>query len=109
MTREEAIHKMKFSQKAYQNMIDEEVSKGIISGLGIKGEWESEEPLTEEYIDMRDACDMSARSLEAWDAVLADIREIENRPNYMSHSSHYWHGFYEVKAVIKKHMQEVEE
>lgn len=57
----------------------------------------------------RKAADTAIRSLEAWDAVKADIREIENRPNYMSHSSHYWQGFHEVEDVIKKHLQEVEE
>ena len=56
-----------------------------------------------------EAFDVVIRSLEAWDAVLADIREIENRPNYMSHSSHYWQGFHEVEDIIKEHLQEVEE
>lgn len=86
MTKEEA--------KLHMTIRKQELERSVAAGL-----------LTEDI----EAFNTAIRSLEAWDAVLADIREIENRPNYMSHSSHYWQGFHEVEDVIKKHMQEVEE
>jgi hypothetical protein len=101
MTREKAIHKMKFSKDAYQKLIDEEVDKGILVGTGIKGEWEADAPLTEEYVAMRDACDMAARSLEAWDKVkeeLADNATFDNVDDLVL-----------CMRIINKHLKEVEE
>ena len=110
MTREKAIHKMKFSKDAYQKLIDEEVDKGILIGTGIKGEWEADAPLTEEYVAMRDSCDMAARSLEAWEKVRQEI--IKQSAKVPTVQNEYLKGlktaYAHTLAIIDEHLQEVE-
>ena len=69
MTIDEAIHKMEYSKRAYQMLIDEGVQKGELVGKGIKGEWESDTPIIDAYKDMLDACDMSINALERIDKI----------------------------------------
>lgn len=64
MTREEAIHKMEYSKRAYQMLIDEKVQEGILVGQGINAEWSADTPIIDAYKDMLEACDMAIKALE---------------------------------------------
>ena len=52
---------------------------------------------------------IAIKSLEAWDKVLNDIKEIDNMPNWQKHNSGYWNGFSDVVDIIGKRLREVEE
>lgn len=65
MTENEAIHKLEYSKKAYQTLIDEKVDSGKLVGDGVRGEWKAETPLNEVYKSMIDALDMAIKALEA--------------------------------------------
>lgn len=64
MTREEAIHKLEYSKKAYQTLIDEKVDSGKLVGDGVRGEWKAETSLDEAYKSMIEALDMAIKALE---------------------------------------------
>ena len=64
MTREEAIHKMEYSKRAYQMLIDEKVQEGVLVGQGINAEWSADTPIIDAYKDMLEACDMAIKALE---------------------------------------------
>ena len=64
MTREEAIHKMEYSKRAYQMLIDEKVQEGVLVGKGINAEWSADTPIIDAYKDMLEACDMAIKALE---------------------------------------------
>ena len=64
MTREEAIHKMEYSKRAYQMLIDEKVQEGVLVGQGINGEWSADTPIIDAYKDMLEACEMAIKALE---------------------------------------------
>ena len=65
MTVEEAIHKLEYSKKAYQTLIDEKVDSGKLVGDGVRGEWKAETSLNEVYKSMIEALDMAINALEA--------------------------------------------
>ena len=64
MNREEAIHKMEYSKRAYQMLIDEKVQEGVLVGQGINAEWSADTPITDAYKDMLEACDMAIVALK---------------------------------------------
>ena len=64
MTREEAIHKLEYSKKAYQTLIDEKVDSGKLVGDGVRGEWKAETSLNEVYKSMIEALDMAIEALK---------------------------------------------
>lgn len=64
MTNEEAIHKLEYSKRAYQTLIDEKVDSGKLVGDGVRGEWKAETSLDEAYKSMIEALDMAIKALE---------------------------------------------
>lgn len=64
MTQERAIHKIEFSIKAYQNLIDQNVSEGEVLGNGVQGKWQSDKAPIQEYQEMIDALTMAKEALE---------------------------------------------
>ncbi|MBQ1572195.1 MAG: DUF551 domain-containing protein [Clostridiales bacterium] len=64
MTKERAIHKIEFSIKAYQNLIDQNVSEGEVLGDGVQGKWQSDKAPIQEYQEMIDALTMAKEALE---------------------------------------------
>lgn len=64
MTQERAIHKIDFSIKAYQNLIDQNVSEGEVLGDGVQGKWQSDKAPIQEYQEMIDALTMAKEALE---------------------------------------------
>ena len=65
MTNEEAIHKLEFSKKAYQMLIDEKVDSGKLVGKDVKGEWKADTPLDEAYKSMIEALEMGIKAIKA--------------------------------------------
>lgn len=59
MTIEGCIHKLDFSIKGYQKLIDEHVSDGKVVGTGVRGEWSANTPLNETYQSHIDAYKMA--------------------------------------------------
>lgn len=67
MTRERAIHKIEFSIKAYQNLINQNVSEGKVLGDGVQGKWQADKAPIQEYQEMIDALVMAKEALkEEW-------------------------------------------
>lgn len=64
MTRERAIHKIDFSIKAYQNLIDQNVRAGEVLGDGVKGQWKADKAPIQEYQEMIDALTMAKDALQ---------------------------------------------
>lgn len=59
MSIEDCIHKLDFSIKGYQKLIDEHVSDGQVVGTGVRGEWSANTPLNEAYQSHIDAYKMA--------------------------------------------------
>lgn len=64
MTNKEAIHKLEYSKKAYQMLIDEKVDSGKFVGKDVEGEWKADTPLDEAYKSMIEALDLAIKALE---------------------------------------------
>lgn len=86
MTREKAIHKMEYSKRAYQMLIDEKVQEGVLVGQGINAEWSADTPIIDAYKDMLEACDMAIKALEQEpcdDAISRDMA-LEKMADYVA-------------------------
>lgn len=64
MTRKEAISHIKYSIKAYQNLIENDARSGEAIGKDIKGEWKSEKTLADTYMKMIESLKMAIKALE---------------------------------------------
>lgn len=79
MTRERAIHKIDFSIKAYQNLIDQNVCSGEVLGDGVKGSWESDIAPIREYQEMIDALKMAKDALQEKPQCIATLTLSEEK------------------------------
>lgn len=64
MTKERAIHKIEFSIKSYQNLIDHNVREGEALGDGVQGKWQSDKAPIQSYQEMIDALTMAKEALQ---------------------------------------------
>lgn len=79
MTKERAIHKIEFSIKAYQNLIDQDVCSGEVLGDGVKGSWKSDKAPIQEYQDMIDALKMAKDALQEKPQCIATVTLSEEK------------------------------
>lgn len=87
MTRERAIHKIDFSIKAYQNLIDQNVCSGEMLGDGVKGSWESDKAPIQSYQDMIDALKMAKDALQEKPHCIATITLNEEKMREICHEA----------------------
>lgn len=87
MTRERAIHKIDFSIKAYQNLIDQNVCSGAVYGDGVKGSWESDKAPIQEYQDMIDALKMAKDALQEKPHCIATVKLNEEKMREYCHEA----------------------
>lgn len=87
MTRERAIHKIDFSIKAYQNLIDQNVNSGEVLGDGVKGSWESDKAPIQEYQDMIDALKMAKDALQEKPHCIAALTLSEEKTREICHEA----------------------
>ena len=92
MTVEEAIHKLEYSKKAYQTLIDEKVDSGKLVGDGVRGEWKAETSLNEVYKSMIEALDMAIKALEQtrWISVSERLPETDNENSINNYNVLLW-------------------
>lgn len=76
MTRERAIHKIEFSIKAYQNLINQNVSEGKVLGDGVQGKWQADKAPIQEYQEMIDALVMAKEALKEEARVIDTLDDI---------------------------------
>lgn len=87
MTRERAIQKIDFSIKAYQNLIDQNVSSGEVLGDGVKGSWESDKAPIQSYQDMIDALKMAKDALQEKPHCIASFTFNEEKIRELCHKA----------------------
>jgi predicted amidophosphoribosyltransferase len=87
MTREKAIHKIDFSIKAYQNLIDQNVCSGKVLGDGVKGSWKSDKAPLQEYQEMIDALKMAKDALQEKPHCIAAITLSEEKMREYCHEA----------------------
>lgn len=77
MTNAEAIKKLDYMRKAYQELRDTEVKSGTFSGNNgeISGEWETEENLSAVYQVSIDALEMAIYALE----MMEELRKVTQK------------------------------
>ena len=63
MTKEEALHKLRFMRDAYQKLIDENVDEGRFVGTDVTGTWKADMPLNEVYKEHVDALNLAITAL----------------------------------------------
>ena len=102
MTLDEAIEKLEFMKRAYQELRDASIMNGIVSGNAgeIKGKWHSDGHVLEAYQKCIDVLEMSIRSLEAWQKVREDIKK-QQIADFIAVQS--------VLDIINRNMNEVDE
>lgn len=76
MSIEGCIHKLDFSIKAYQKLIDEHVSDGQVVGTGVRGEWSSNTPLNEAYQSHIDAYKMAIDTMRKYQKIEQILKDI---------------------------------
>ena len=64
MTKEEALHKLRFMRDAYQKLIDENVDEGRFVGTDVTGTWKADTPLNEVYKEHVDALNLAIISID---------------------------------------------
>lgn len=87
MTKERAIHKIEFSIKAYQNLIDQNVCSGKVLGDGVKGSWKSDKAPLQEYQEMIDALKMAKDALQEKPHCIAAITLSEEKMREYCHEA----------------------
>lgn len=87
MTKERAIHKIEFSIKAYQNLIDQNVNEGTVLGDGVQGEWQSDKAPIEEYQAMIDALTMAKEALQEKPHCIAAVTLNEEKMRELCHKA----------------------
>lgn len=87
MTRERAIHKIDFSIKAYQNLIDQNVNSGEVLGDGVKGSWESDKAPIQSYQEMIDALKMAKDALQEKPHCIATVTLNEEKMRELCHEA----------------------
>lgn len=114
MTREEAISHIKYSIKAYQNLIENDGRSGEVIGKDIKGEWKSEKTLADAYMKMIESLKMAIMALEQ--EPILDKISAEMREEMLSHSGTgeeviqaYADGLKKGLEIIDKYKAESEE
>lgn len=98
MSIEGCIHKLDFSIKAYQKMIDEHVSDGQVVGTGVRGEWSSNTPLNEAYQSHIDAYKMAIDTMRKYQKI-AEI--VTNNELEWGNTSVRANALLEVKKVVE--------
>lgn len=87
MTKERAIHKIEFSIKAYQNLIDQNVSEGEVLGDGVQGKWQSDIAPIQEYQEMIDALTMAKEYLQEKPHCIATVTLNEEKMRELCHKA----------------------
>ena len=116
----EVTKKLDFLIRAYQNLIDNQVSEGEIIGPGVKGTWKADKPLTEFCQNIIEALmlaklnikqhqmlklNYNARLKADMAAMLTEIQlEIEELKNEPACCQHYKRGIDYSSKVIQEHI-----
>lgn len=87
MTKERAIHKIEFSIKAYQNLIDNNVSEGEALGDGVQGKWQSDKAPIQSYQEMIDALTMAKEALQEKPHCIATVTLNEEKMREICHEA----------------------
>ena len=72
MTYEEVVKKLDFLIRAYQNLIDNQVSEGEIVGPGVKGTWRADAPIIESYQNMIEALTLAKLVIKQYQMLKLD-------------------------------------
>lgn len=87
MTKERAIHKIEFSIKAYQNLIDQNVNEGTVLGDGVQGKWQSDKTPIKSYQEMIDALAMAKEALQEKPHCIATVTLSEEKMRELCHKA----------------------
>lgn len=87
MTKERAIQKIEFSIKAYQNLIDQNVSEGEVLGNGVQGKWQSDKAPIKSYQEMIDALTMAKEALQEKPHCIASVTLNEEKMREICHKA----------------------
>lgn len=87
MTKERAIHKIEFSIKAYQNLINQNVSEGEVLIDGVQGKWQSDKAPIKSYQEMIDALTMAKEALQEKPHCIATVTLNEEKMREICHEA----------------------
>lgn len=87
MTKERAIHKIEFSIKAYQNLINQNVSEGEAIVDGVQGKWQSDKAPIKSYQEMIDALTMAKEALQEKPHCIAAVTLNEEKMRELCHKA----------------------
>lgn len=87
MTKERAIHKIEFSIKAYQNLIDNNVSEGEVLVDGVQGKWQSDKAPIKSYQEMIDALTMAKEALQEKPHCITSVTLNEEKMREICHKA----------------------
>lgn len=76
MNLDDVIHKLDFSIKAYQNLLDTNVQEGIIIGPCDIGTWHADTPINKAYSDMIEALQISKKIVKQYLLSQTDYEKI---------------------------------
>lgn len=92
MSIDDCIHKLDFLISGYQELIDENVSNGMVVGTGARGTWIASTPPNKAYSDMIEALQTAKETMHKYQ----EIRKI-----YMTHHYTDEEVIEKIKEVIK--------